>query len=133
MSELLELYGSAWWTAHRSRQGVEAILAASDVVVGLVESKSDRLVGFARCLTDGVYLALVLDVIVAPAWRGRGLGQRLLDELLAAPELERVESVELVCQPELVPFYRRWGFTEKVGRSPLMRRTSNPLLAPTEG
>ena len=34
-----------------------------------------------------------------------------------------VESVELVCQPELVELYRRSGFTDDVGRSLLMRRT----------
>ncbi|MEO3925750.1 hypothetical protein ABGB07_18040 [Micromonosporaceae bacterium B7E4] len=40
-----------------------------------------------------------------------------------------MRSVELVCQPDLMPFYRRWDFTEQVGRSRLMRRTSDPLLS----
>jgi hypothetical protein len=33
-----------------------------------------------------------------------------------------------VCQPELIGFYGRWGFTDRVGRSLLMRRSNNPLL-----
>jgi hypothetical protein len=28
-----------------------------------------------------------------------------------------------------MPFYRKWGFSERVGRSRLMRRTSSPLLS----
>jgi hypothetical protein len=52
-----------------------------------------------------------------------------MNALLAQPELAAVDSVELVCQPELIDFYRRWGFTDAVGRSLLMRRTVNPLLA----
>lgn len=68
---------------------------------------------------------------MAPDVRGTGLGARLMDELLARPELANVDSIELVCQPELVAFYRRWGFTDSVGRSPLMRRTTNPLLGGT--
>ncbi len=104
------------------------MLSASDVVVGLLEAESNELVGFARAITDQTYLAVVLDVIVDPAHRGCGLGARLLDELLARPELAEVENIELVCQPELVAFYRRSGFTEEVGRSLLMRRSSNPLL-----
>jgi len=40
-----------------------------------------------------------------------------------------VQSVELVRQPELVGFYRRWGFMDEVGGSRLMRRTSDPTLA----
>lgn len=126
--ELRVLFQSAWWTATRTQESVERMLAGSDVVVGLVASASDRLVGFARAITDGVFLAVVLDVIVAPDLRGTGLGARLMDELLARPELADVDSIELVCQPELVEFYRRWGFTDSTGRSLLMRRSSNPLL-----
>jgi ribosomal protein S18 acetylase RimI-like enzyme len=126
--ELVSLFQSAWWTAERTPEAVERMLQGSDVAVGLVEGASDRLVGFVRAITDRVFLAVMLDLIVAPAFRGAGLGARLMDELLARPELADVDSVELVCQPELIAFYRRWGFTDSVGRSLLMRRSSNPLL-----
>jgi ribosomal protein S18 acetylase RimI-like enzyme len=129
--ELVALFQSAWWTAERTVEAIERMLEGSDVVAGLVDRASDQLVGFARAITDGTFLAVVLDVIVAPAFRGSGLGARLMDELLARPELADVDSIELVCQPELVAFYRRWGFTDSVGRSLLMRRTSNPMLGPS--
>lgn len=35
--------------------------------------------------------------------------------------------------PDLMPFYRRWGFTDQVGRSRLMRRTSDPRLTNKSG
>jgi len=127
-AELVALFQNAWWMAARTPEAVERMLESSEVVVGLVDSGSDRLVGFARAITDHTFLAVVLDVIVAPDLRGTGLGARLMDELLARPELADVDSIELVCQPELIAFYRRWGFTDSVGRSLLMRRTSNPLL-----
>jgi GNAT superfamily N-acetyltransferase len=126
--ELVALFQSAWWTSERTPEAIERMLQGSEVVVGLVDMPSDRLIGFARAITDRVFLAVVLDVIVAPAFRRTGLGARLMDELLARPELADVDSIELVCQPELVDFYRRWGFTDSVGRSRLMRRSSNPLL-----
>jgi ribosomal protein S18 acetylase RimI-like enzyme len=126
--EVLALFQSAWWTAARSSEAVDRMIEGSDIVVGLVDSTSDRLVGFARAITDGVFLAVVLDVIVAPEARGAGHGAKLMDELLARPELAGVESIELVCQPELIGFYGRWGFTDRVGRSLLMRRSNNPLL-----
>jgi len=85
-------------------------------------------VGFARAITDGVFLAVALDDIVDTDYRGSGLGARLMDELLRRPELADVDSIELVCQPELINFYERWGFTDAVGRSLLMRRTANSLL-----
>lgn len=126
--ELVGLFQSGWWTATRDRSAVDRLIDGSDAVVGLVDPIRDRLVGFARAITDRVFLAVVLDVIVDPAYRSTGLGARLMGELLAAEALESVESIELVCQPELVEFYERWGFTDRVGRSILMRRTENPLL-----
>jgi predicted GNAT family N-acyltransferase len=127
--QLVALFRSAWWTKTRDADAVERMLEGSDLTVGLVDPASDRLVGFARAITDHTFLAVVLDVIVDPDYRGTGLGARLMNELLAHPELAAVDSVELVCQPELIDFYRRWGFTDAVGRSLLMRRTANPLLA----
>jgi predicted GNAT family N-acyltransferase len=124
--EVLGLFKSAWWTASRDLAGVTRMLSRSDVVVALRED--GELTGFARALTDEVYLAIILDVIVAPSHRGTGLGAALLDAIVNHPKVSGARSVELVCQPDLMPFYRRWGFTERVGQSRLMRRTADPAL-----
>jgi GNAT superfamily N-acetyltransferase len=129
LAQLMELFAGAWWTASRTADDVTAMLAGSDLVIALVHRPTDRLVGFARVLTDEVYLALVLDLIVTSEARGSGLGAILIEAIVGHPRLAGVRSIELVCQPELMPFYRRWGFTERVGRSLLMRRTADPLLA----
>jgi GNAT superfamily N-acetyltransferase len=126
--ELLALFANTWWTARRDDAAVARMLKGSGVVVALVDPTVDRMVGFARAITDKTFLAIILDVVVVPAYRGRGLGIRLIEELLSSPDLASVDSIELVCQPELVPFYRNLGFTDAVGRSLLMRRTNNPLL-----
>jgi GNAT superfamily N-acetyltransferase len=126
--ELVGLFQSGWWTATRDRAAVDRLIDGSDVVLGLIDLVPDRLVGFARSITDGIFVAVVLDVIVDPAHRATGLGARLMDELLAAEALKSAESIELVCQPELIAFYERWGFTNRIGRSVLMRHTANPLL-----
>jgi predicted GNAT family N-acyltransferase len=104
------------------------MLPATDLLYAIVERDSDALVAFARVLTDRRYLAVVLDVIVAAEYRGRGLGRLLIESVCSDPALRDVASIELVCQPELMPFYRKWGFSERVGRSRLMRRTADPLL-----
>lgn len=128
LPQLVDLYAEAWWTGSRTADDVARMLRASDLVFCLVHRPTDRLVGFTRVLTDEIYLAVILDVIVAAAWRRKGLGAMLLDAVVGHPRLAAVASLELVCQPDLLPFYRRWGFTEQVGRSRLMRRTSDPRL-----
>jgi predicted GNAT family N-acyltransferase len=123
VGQLLELYAAADWASHRTREDVDRMLSETDLVFALVDRSQDRLVGFTRVLTDFVYRAMVFDVIVAPGERERGLGRRLLDAVVHAPQLVRVETLELTCQPELIAFYARWGFTDSNGGSTLMRLT----------
>ena len=124
--EVLGLFKSAWWTASRDLDGVSRMLDRSDIVFAL--RVDGHLEGFARVLSDEVYLALILDVIVSPSRRGEGLGAALMDAIVNHPKVRDARSIELVCQPDLVPFYSRWGFTDSVGRSRLMRRTTDPAL-----
>ncbi|MFK4083632.1 GNAT family N-acetyltransferase [Kribbella sp. NPDC020789] len=128
LDDLVELFGSAWWMANRTADETRRILRESDVVMALVDSSLDRIVGFCRVLTDYVHVAFVLDVVIAPEHRGSGYGAMLMDALVHNSQLAQVRSIELVCQPDLVPFYRRWGFTDQVGSSLLMRRSKDPLL-----
>jgi predicted GNAT family N-acyltransferase len=116
--------------ADRTDAETTRILQESDIVVAVTHRSSQQLLGFARVLTDYTHIALVLDVVVDQEHRGAGYGAVLMDAITQHPRLKDVRSLELVCQPELRAFYRRWGFTDKVGQSLLMRRTSDPLLAP---
>lgn len=125
---LMELFASAWWTAQRTTSETRRILTGSDVLVAITHRESGRLGGFARVLTDDVCLAVIMDVIAAPDMRGAGVGTAIMDAVLGHPRLAEVRSIELVCQPELMAFYRRWGFTHNVGRSRLMRRTAELSL-----
>ncbi|MET9318177.1 GNAT family N-acetyltransferase [Kribbella sp. NPDC003505] len=124
LGDLMSLFSSAWWTANRTVEETEQILQESDIVVALVESSTDRIIGFGRVLTDYVHVALVLDVVVAPEYRGSGCGAALMDAIVEHPELADVRSIELICQPDLIAFYSRWGFTNQAGGSLLMRRTA---------
>lgn len=120
--DLWGLYQEEWWTRGRTLADVRAMLAQSGVVLGLQDQDTGRLAGFARVLTDGVYKALILDVIVAEAWRGAGVGRRLLDAVLSHPALVGVAHFELYCLEEMVPFYEQWGFALPGGGLRFMRK-----------
>jgi GNAT superfamily N-acetyltransferase len=126
--QLMRMFADQWWTQHRTIEQARAVIRASSVVLTAVDREGDDLVGFTRVLTDGVFVAVILDVMVAAPWRGLGAGALLMDAITAHPVLHDVESLELVCQPDLVPFYARWGFTDQVGSSRLMRRTEREAL-----
>ncbi|MBD2388436.1 GNAT family N-acetyltransferase [Cylindrospermum sp. FACHB-282] len=117
--ELVELYRNEFWSKKRTYQGVVKMLAASNIMIGLVD-ESEQLIGFTRILTDFVYRAIIYDVIIKPTYRKIGLGAKLLDAIINHPQLSKVEQVALFCLPEMVPFYERWGFTSAVGKLEFM-------------
>jgi len=124
IQELHELYQSEWWTKGRELADIRRMLEGSDVVIALCEPDTKRLIAFARVLTDYVYKALIFDVIVAASHRGHGLGRALMEAVVSHPRLKAVRHFELYCLPELIPFYRQWGFTEELGRLRFLRRES---------
>ena len=82
------------------------ILRAADEVV-IARDPGGRVVGFATAITDGRFAAYIPLVEVLPAYRGAGVGSRLVEQLL--DRLGRCYMVDLVCDPDVVPFYDRLG------------------------
>jgi GNAT superfamily N-acetyltransferase len=132
LPQLMELYAGTWWTGHRTSEQVRELLKWSDLVVGLCDASDDRLVAFARVLTDRTFRAFIFDVIVAADHRGRGLGHRLMEEVLSNPLVRGAEQVELYCRPDLVQFYESLGFRRPDSGVVLMRLNSDEI-GPHEG
>jgi predicted GNAT family N-acyltransferase len=131
VSDLMDLYKNEFWSDKRTRQDVVKMLAATDVIIGLVDecdslrdSYASRLIGITRVLTDFVYRAMIFDVIIKPTHRKMGLGAKLMDAVLNHPKLQTVEHLALNCLPHMVPFYERWGFSDDVGEIKFLRRTT---------
>ena len=120
--ELHALYQGEWWTRGRSLDEVRRVVEHSDLLFAICDQTGDRLLAFARVLTDRVFKALVFDVIVAPGHRDEGLGRQLMDQIIRHPELESVKHIELYCLSEMVPFYEKWGFSTDVAGVTFMRR-----------
>jgi GNAT superfamily N-acetyltransferase len=71
-----------YWGRWRSRAQVEAQLAAAWRLVGVYETGTGRMVGFARAFSDGVASAYLADVYIERAARGHGLGVALVREMV---------------------------------------------------
>jgi hypothetical protein len=112
--QLHALYQREWWTKDRSLGATRRGVAGSQVVIGIVD-EGDTLIAFARVLTDYLFKALILDVIVAEPARQRGLGNALMDLVVNHDALRGVRHLELYCLPELAEFYSRYGFSSDVG------------------
>lgn len=114
LDEVERLFGQTWWTRDRTRDDIAVMLAGSPVTVGLFDA-TGRLRAFARAFSDGIYKALVMDVIVEESLRGHGqVGHQLMTVLLAHPLIVGIPDVELYCHPDRERFYRALGFTTAV-------------------
>ena len=72
----------AFWAQNRNLRQLKRMLTGSTVVVSLWRGK--RLVGFGRATSDGVYRAVLWDVVVASDLQGRDQSRRLVEQLLIA-------------------------------------------------
>ncbi|ONH21841.1 GNAT family N-acetyltransferase [Pseudofrankia asymbiotica] len=72
----------AYWGRWRKRADVEAQLDGAWRVVGVYETTTGELVGFARAISDGVALAYLADVFISERVRGMGLGKALVTAMI---------------------------------------------------
>lgn len=121
LNELHSLFKNEWWTQHRQLSEIRKMIANSNVVMGLINSETEELVGFARVITDTLYRAFIFDVIAKETYRNNGIGSILMSSILEHPLVREVERVELYCPDRLVGYYEKFGFSTDVNGSNLMR------------
>ncbi|MEJ2575520.1 MAG: GNAT family N-acetyltransferase [Gammaproteobacteria bacterium] len=94
-------------------QGVPAALEREErdaaAVHWLARTPAGMPVGTTRLLPDGQ----IGRMAVLPAWRGRGIGTRLLNAALRAAATQGLTSVYLHAQCTALPFYARAGFSAR--------------------
>ena len=120
IQDLYQLYKVSWWANKREISDINIMLANSDLNLGICEQHNQKLVGFTRVLTDFIYRAVIWDVMVASDYQKQGLGRQLITEVLNHPKLQNVETFMLVCLPEMIPFYQKFGFDNEENKYKIM-------------
>jgi GNAT superfamily N-acetyltransferase len=98
----------AYWATGRPRATQDRLIAEASRVVGLYDG--DRQIGFCRAFTDGLAVAYLADVYVLPAYRGRGLGEELVREMIDNGPYAQVKW--LLHTTDAHGLYRRLGFDD---------------------
>ncbi|CAN7723553.1 MULTISPECIES: GNAT family N-acetyltransferase [Duganella] len=80
-----------------------------------------RQVGFARVITDSATFANLVDVFVLPEVRGQGYGKRLMEAVLAHPDLQGLRRFMLATS-DAHGLYAQFGFTPPARPATLMER-----------
>ena len=122
-AQVRRLLAQTQWACGRSEEGIEVMLRNS--FTHLTVWQGERLIGFARVLTDDVYRALIDDVVVDNDWRGRGIGSAMMRHIIA--RFGHVEELMLGCREEVVPFYERLGFKIETHPHLAIKRPRPPM------
>jgi N-acetylglutamate synthase-like GNAT family acetyltransferase len=112
---------NSFWARGRSPRQLRRMLKGSDAVVSAW--KDSELVGFGRATSDGIYRAVLWDVVVDSPHAGRGLGRELVQALLRAPGVAAAERVYLMTT-ESRGFYERLGFSANESQQLMLRKRS---------
>ena len=100
------LCDESYWAAGRPRDVQERLVREAVRVVGLYDG--DRQIGFCRAASDGVSFVYLADVYVLAEYRGRGLGEELVREMIEGGPL--ADRRWLLHTTNMHALYRKLGF-----------------------
>jgi GNAT superfamily N-acetyltransferase len=114
----------AYWALGRSRETQDRLIDEAQRVLGLYDG--DQQIGFCRAATDGNSFVYLADVYVLESYRGRGLGEELVREMVDNGPYSELRW--LLHTTDMHPLYRKLGFSEpdyKVLERPATRKASD--------
>ena len=107
LEDIVRLLRMTYWADRRPVEQIErSVRNSSCYGVWLADEK--KLVGFARVISDYATTYYLCDVIVDPAYRGRGLGSALVSYIVALPAYEGLRGILITRDAHAL--YRQFGF-----------------------
>ncbi len=126
INQLQKLFNvAAFWAKERSIEDLEIAIANSEPVVTVKDGENlEKLIGFARATSDGIYRATIWDVVIHPEYQGSGLGSKLVENILSHPRMSRVERTYLMTTHQQ-KFYEKIGFQANSSTTMVLQNQSN--------
>ena len=111
IKDLCAMMRDVWWGGDRTVDYVRKIVENSDIIFAVIQRGSEKLIGFARVLTDYSVSAVIFDVIIHKGYRSCGLGSFVMKSIVGNPELKKCERLDLFCKVEMREYYKQFGFS----------------------
>jgi GNAT superfamily N-acetyltransferase len=100
------LCDESYWASGRPRETQDRLVDEATRIVGLYDG--ERQIGFCRAVTDGVSFVYLADVYVLEEYRGRGLGEAMVREMVERSDMTHLKW--LLHTSDMHPLYRKLGF-----------------------
>ncbi|HRJ43905.1 MAG: GNAT family N-acetyltransferase [Caldilineaceae bacterium] len=103
----------AHWGTAPTPDAILRIFQGSQLLMLAREGESGPVIGYITAITDGASAAYIPHLEVRAEWQGQGIGSELVRLLLE--RLRHIYAIDLMCDPEVQPFYERHGFRPWTG------------------
>ena len=107
LEDIVRLLRMTYWAEKRPTEQIGKSVRNSSCY-GVCPEGSDALVGFARVISDYATTYYLCDVVVDPAYRGRGLGKALISYIEAQPEYAGLRG--FLITRDAHGLYRQFGY-----------------------
>ena len=113
-AEVAALLKTTYWANTRSLETIEKSMRNSSCY-GVYLDEEKKLIGFARVISDDATTYYLCDVVIDPAYRGRGLGKALVSHIVSLPEYAGLRG--LLLTKDAHGLYEKFGFEAVNGRA----------------
>jgi len=107
------------WAKNRKLKDLKNCLADSDVIVSLWSK--NKILGFGRALSDGIYRSILWDIVIDHNHQGKGYGKLIVNSLLESKKIKQSEKIYLMTSNQK-DFYCQIGFEEVFSQNLLIKK-----------
>lgn len=112
--EVVSLLKTTYWANKRSKKQIRKSMEHSSCY-GVYLDDEQKLVGFARVISDFATTYYLADVVIDQAYRHQGLGKALVSYIVSLPEYTGLRG--LLLTKDAHGLYEKYGFETVDGRA----------------
>lgn len=112
--EVVSLLKTTYWANKRSKEQIRKSMEHSSCY-GIYLDDEQKLVGFARVISDFATTYYLADVVIDQAYRHQGLGKALVSYIVSLPEYTGLRG--LLLTKDAHGLYEKYGFETVDGRA----------------
>jgi len=131
--QLFDLFLTTGWNDQYKLATDELFTAVKNSWYIISAYHNERLVGFGRIICDGVVHALILDMIVHPDYKRKGIGTKILNRMVEKCRSHNIRDIQLFCARDKIAFYEKSGFVPRPANAPGMELKKSARPNNTEG
>ena len=114
MDDVVRLLKTTYWAYKRSKEQIRVSMDNSSCY-GICLNNEQKLIGFARVITDHATTWYLCDVVIDPEYQHQGLGKALVSYIASLPEYKGLRG--FLFTRDAHGLYEKYGFETVDGRA----------------